>query len=171
MSFGKIPYYFLKVTCTCLVRDGPRIQMPASEWGQGIIPLKIDQHVLWSLLTTIWELAFQAYFMTYVRNVAAIWTCTQQCAPAVCNLSPWLAYVFAEAYVSWIVSMAFENGTPNAVPFSQYKEHFEKKQYKLYSFWLFFHYIFRQQHCNHRGKPSWVSLAPSGHLHIWKPLN
>lgn len=37
--------------------------------------------------------------------------------------------------------MAFENGTPNAVPFSQYKEHFEKKtktKQILFFFIIFF---------------------------------
>lgn len=148
LSIGKISCYFLKFTRTSLARDGPRIQMPASEWGQGIIPLQINQHVLWSLLTTIWELAFQAYFRTYVRNIAAIWTCTQRCATAVCNLSLWLAYVFAEAHLPWIVPMSFE---------------------KLQILFLF--HIFRERHCNHRCKPSWVLLATSSHLHIWKPLN
>lgn len=76
-TFRKRSYYFLKFTCTNLARAAPRIQLAASEWDQGIIPLQLNQRVLWSLLTTIWELAFQACFRIYVRNVAATWTCTQ----------------------------------------------------------------------------------------------
>lgn len=120
-------------------------------------PLKPPDNDVWS--------GTAGRFRTCVRRTAALWTCPQITAAGSASLSAaqlrdWDLPLQAHLYTS--NARALENGASNICSCFIMQG---------FLFNLFLHYVFMQWHCNHRWKPSWVSLPPSNHFHTWKLLN